>query len=210
MIEHIHRVALTTVTLRFALLEDSNNVLQEMGLDAEGVKEMLAFLRNRNKTDSLEALLDKPFEAKPQIAPKNPTRFSDGTNKVFYSALEPETAEAEVVGGYVKYAFGNGAVARTAYYRRFACKFQGEVKDLRPHLAEMPCLTHDDYADCNRIGVEAVHEGLDGLLSPSARKPEGTCLPVFTRKTLSDPLDKGYFGFKFDPSTGTVSVVAGQ
>ena len=184
-------------------------VLQDMGLDTEDAKEMLTLLQGRNKVDSLESLLDKPFEAKPQLVPE-PTRFSDGTTRVFYSAIKTETAEAEVFHWYVKYALGKAGEERTAYYRRFACNFQGEVKDLRPYLATMPCLTQEDHSDCNRIGVEAVSEGLDGLLSPSARKPEGTCLPVFKRKALSNPQDKGYFGFKFDPSTGSISVVADQ
>ena len=179
-----------------------------MGIAPENTEEMLAFLRDRNKADSLESLLDKPFEPKSQLASK-PTRFSDGAIRVFYSALEPETAEAEVFA-YVNYALNNAVDERTAYYRRFACNFQGNVKGLRPHLAAMPYLIQDEtigYPHCNRIGAEAVSEGLDGLLTPSARKPEGTCLPVFNREALSNPQSQGFVAFKFDPASGKISAV---
>ena len=180
-------------------------------MDPENVEEMLIFLRDRNKTDSLESLLDKPFEPKPQLAPE-PTRFSDGSMRVFYSALEPETAEAEVFVWYMKYALNNAGEERTAHYRRFACDFQGGVKDLRPHLAALPCLIQDEaagYPDCNRIGIEAVSEGLDGLLTPSARKIKGTCLPVFRRAALSNPQHQDFVAFRFDPSSGKISILAG-
>ena len=180
-------------------------------MDPENAEEMLVFLHDRNKTDSLETLLDKPFESKPQLVPKQ-TRFSNGAIRIFYSALEPETVEAEVFAWYAKYALNNAGKERTAYYRRFTCDFQGDIKDLRPHLAAMPCLIQDEaagYPDCNRIGTEAVSEGLDGLLTPSARKHEGTCLPVFRREALSNPQSQDFVAFKFDPSSGKISVLAG-
>ena len=180
-------------------------------MDPENAEEMLVFLRDRKKTDSMESLLDKPFEPKPQLALK-PTRFSDGTIRVFYSALEPETAEAEVFVWYAKYALNNAREERTVYYRRFACDFQGDIKDLRPHLETLPCLIQDEadgYPDCNRIGTEASSEGLDGVLTSSARRLKGTCLPVFRREALSNPENHGLVAFKFDPSSGKTSILAG-
>ena len=208
MIEHTKRELFGSTTFRYASQEENKNVLQEMGVAPESTEEMLAFLRDRNKADSLESLLDKPFEPKFQLAPK-PTRFSDSTIRVFYSALESETAEAEASAGYMKFALDNAGEERVAFYRRFACDFQGDIKDLRPYLAAMPYLVQDEaegYPDCNRIGAEAVSEGLDGLLTPSARKPEGTCLPVFSRESLSNPQSQGFVAFKFDPASGKISV----
>lgn len=210
MIEHINRELFGSITFRYASQEENKKVLQEMGMDPENTEDMLVFLRDRDKNDSLESLLDKPFEPKSQLADQS--RFSDGMLRVFYSALEPETAQAEVSAWYVNYALNKAGEGRIAYYRLFSCDFQGTVKDMRPHLAEIPCLIQDKangYPDCNRIGAEAVSEGLDGLLTPSARKPEGTCLPVFRRDALSNPQGKNFVAFKFDPSSGKISVVAG-
>ena len=131
MIEHIKRESFGSTTFRYAFQEENKKVLQEMEIAPENTEEMLAFLRDRNKADSLESLLDKPFEPKSQLAPK--TRFSDNTFRVFYSALESETAEAEASAGYMKFALDNAGVERVAFYRRFACDFQGDIKDLRPY-----------------------------------------------------------------------------
>ena len=62
--------------------------------------------------------------------------------------------------------------------------------------AEWPKLTHDhDYELCNRLGAEAVAMKpmkLDGLLAPSARKKDGTNVPVFTRKAIHNPRGNGW------------------
>ncbi|HTJ53923.1 MAG TPA: RES family NAD+ phosphorylase [Nitrosospira sp.] len=233
MIKHIERESFSRTTFRYASQEEDRNILQEMGMDPENVEEILFFLDARDKTSSLKSLLDKPFELKSQLAPKplrfsddtirpaivltvpglpRPTRFSDGTIPVFYSALEPETAEVETFAWYAKYALRNASQERTAYYQRIACDFQGDVKDLRPHLQTLPCLIQDEaegYPDCNRIGIEAFGEGIYGLLTPSARKLEGTCLPVFRREALSNPQSQALVAFKFDPSSGKTSILAG-
>jgi hypothetical protein len=211
VIKHIERESFSRTTFRYASQEEDKNILQEMGMDPGNAEEMLVFLNARNKAGSLKSLLDKPFELKSQLAPK-PTRFSDGTIRVFYSALEPETAEAEVFVWYAKYALNNAREERTAYYRRFACDFQGDIKNLRLHLETLPCLVQDEvdgYPDCNRIGIEAAGEGLDGLLTPSARKLKGTCLPVFRREALSNPQNLDLIAFKFHPSSGKTSILAG-
>jgi hypothetical protein len=211
VIKHIERESFSRATFRYASQEEDRNILQEMGMDPENAEEMLVFLLARNKTGSLKSLLDKPFELKFQLAPE-PTRFSDGTIPVFYSALEPETAEVETFAWYAKYALRNASQERTAYYQRIACDFQGDVKDLRPHLQTLPCLIQDEaegYPDCNRIGIEAFGEGIYGLLTPSARKLEGTCLPVFRREALSNPQSQALVAFKFDPSSGKTSILAG-
>ena len=73
---------------------------------------------------------------------------------------------------------------------RFACDFDGCVKDLRPKKDEWPQLTYDtDYRFCNELGSEAVRTGLDGLMAPSVRQVEGTNIPVFERSAISNLRD---------------------
>ncbi len=207
MIEDIPKEFFHSITFRYASQEDNIKVLSEMGLQPETVGEMLAFLRDRHKEDSLNSLLDKPFEAKPQLIPR-PTRFSDGPTRVFYSALEVGTAEIEAHDWYLNHAFANARERRTVYYISFSCDYAGHTKDLRPYVATLPCLLQDEesgYPDCHRIAAEAVRDGLHGLLTPSARKPSGTCLPVFRREALSNPRKHEWVAFRFDPETGLVS-----
>ena len=80
-----------------------------------------------------------------------------------------------------------------------------------PATLRRPCqgrpagLTHDgDYQFCNRLGAEAKTAGLDGLLAPSARRADGTNVPVFARRAISNPAYPALVAVAYDPSTGEV------
>ena len=102
-----------------------------MGLEADDIDGILEFLGERRDSSDAERLLDAPFAAKPLLTARRitATRFSDGTRRVFYSALEPETAESEVVHWYAAAALGH--TGRVAYYNRLRCRFRGSAFDLR-------------------------------------------------------------------------------
>ncbi|MEK6657699.1 MAG: RES family NAD+ phosphorylase [Nitrospirota bacterium] len=177
-----------------------------MGLTTEAVAEIIGLLRERQEIESLEALLDKPFNPKLQLEKQRiVSRYSDGSIRVFYGALERETAEAEVKHHIRKYLTPQHATKpRTVYYLGFACDFVGNSKDLREKYSEWPWLTHDtdsSISKCHNIAREAVQEGLDGLLAPSARRNNGTCLPVFKRTAISNPESTEFVAFTFDPTT---------
>ena len=157
--------------------------------------------------DTLEELCDAPFRPKPRLRKlDHATRFSDGSHPVFYSSLEAETAETEIRHLLTTFA-AKPARPRTFYYSRFACDFDGAAKDLRPKEAQWPKLVHDnDYRFCNRLGAEAVRLGLDGLLTPSARRKTGTNLPVFARSAISNPGDSVGMAITYDPASGNVSL----
>jgi len=182
---------------------DDLDFLRSQGLDREGINEILGILRGRGVV-SLDAVLDGPFTR------KGGGRYSNGDFSVFYSALEPETARVEVVFWYGRRAFGDGTKSRTAYYDHVQCDFEGLAKDLRGKRKEWPLLVSGDtrrsYPFCNRLGAEAVAEGLDGLYAPSARQDSGTCVPVFRRVALSNPTILESAAFAFDPSSGGVSI----
>ena len=203
---------ITTELLRFdvfRLASQQRNVdfLRAQGFDDESVDEMLDLLKARGISDKPEDLCDGPFRPKPRLQKVgHRTRFSDGTFPVFYSALEPETADAEVRHWFRNIA-GKPTKPRTAYYSRFSCDFEGSIKDLRPMHAEWPNLTHDsDYRFCNSLGSEAVASRLDGLLTPSARNPNGTNVPVFQRRAVSNPLVHALVAVTLDPPSGVAEL----
>lgn len=203
MLEKLPNKSLQKRAFRYANQQNEVDFLQSMGLGAEAVAEITELLRDRQEIDSLEMLLDKPFKPKLQLEKqKLVTRYSDGSIRVFYSALERETAEAEVKHHTRKYLTHHATKPRTVYFLRFVCDFNGSGKDLRIKHNDWPWLTHDsDYSKCNDIAREAVEEGLDGLLAPSARRNNGTCLPVFKRTAISNPTSEDVVSFTFDPST---------
>ena len=117
------------------------------------------------------------------IAPKKQfrSRFTNGEFKVFYTAFELKTAEAEIRHHLPARAAGN--TRPTPYhYSGSRMVFTGLAKDLRPLASAWPKLIYtSDYSFCNSLGVEAVELKLDALVVPSVRQLGGTNLPVFRR-----------------------------
>ncbi|MYD60515.1 MAG: RES family NAD+ phosphorylase [Gemmatimonadetes bacterium] len=189
---------------RLANLIRDDEFLAELGLDALGELELKELLVAAGYETSLEELCDAAFRTKCRL--RRATRYSDGSYPVFYSALDPETAEAEVAHWFSKDFGGRPQGQRSAYYQRFTCLFEGEEKDLRDKQSEWPELVHNsDYTFCHRIGAEAVQLGLDGLVVPSARRENGSNQPVFRRRAISDPKTQGLVKITFDAKTGEIA-----
>ena len=205
LLESVSTESLRTDAFRFASQRRAADFLRSEGFDGESANEILELLKSRGISDTLEELCDGPFQSKRRLHKEGyRTRFSDGSFPVFYSALEPETAAAEIKFGFVKFA-GTPTRPRTAYYSRFSYRFDGSIKDLRLKQADWPDLTQDNcYRFCNSLGAEAVDAQLDGLVTPSARTSDGTNLPVFRRGAISNPVVHGLVAVTLDPSTGEV------
>ena len=191
---------------RFANQRQYAALFREQGFDEESVYEMFELLASRGISDNPEELCDEPFRLTQLQQDKISSRFSDGSFPVFYSSLEPETAEAEARVLFLKNV-SKPNQPRTAYYSRISCRFDGSIKDLRPMHEEWPNLTHDsDYRFCNDLGAEAEAADLDGLLTPSARRPNGTNLPVFRRRAISNPVVHALVAMTLDPSSGEITI----
>jgi hypothetical protein len=205
LLESIPTESLQTDLFRLAPHQHAAEFLRSEGYEDQAVDEMLELLKSRGVSEGTEDLLDGPFRPKPQLQKaRHRTRFSDSSFPVFYASLEPETVEAEVKYWFLKNVAGP-AKPRTAYYSRLSAQFEGSIKDLRPALPGWPELTHDsDYSFCNRLGNEARSLGLDGLVAPSARKRNGTNLPVFARRALSNPVVHAVVAMTLDRSSGEV------
>ena len=192
---------------RLDLLRD-DQFLAGLELDALGEQELKELLVAAGYETSPEELCDAPFRPKRRL--KRKTRYSDGSYLVFYSALDPTTAEAEVAHWFRKDFGGRPQGQRSAYYQCFTCLFEGEEKDLRGKQSEWPDLVHDsDYTFCNRIGAEAVRLELDGLVVPSARQENGSNLPVFKRSAIRDPETQSLVKITLDPQTGKTATASG-
>ncbi len=206
MLESIATESLLTEVFRLATPKQDVDFLREQGFDDKSVYEMFDLLVSRGISDNPEELCDSPFRPTQLQQDRIPSRFSDGSFPIFYSSLEPETAEAERKYWFQIFA-GKPTKHRTAYYTRFSCRFDGSIKDLWPMHANWPDLTHDsDYGFCNALGTEVMAAGLDGLLTPSARRPNGTNLPVFRRRAISDPKVHALVAMTLDPSSGEVAL----
>ena len=177
----------------------SGDFAKSLGLDEQSTEELRQIIAAAGYRAGLNELLDSPFRRKPERS-----RFSDGSFPVFYSSLDTETAEAESRYQLPRY-MGRPEHDRTMFFRRFSCRFEGVEKDLRPKIGEWPDLVHSsDYTFCNRLGQEAQISEIDGILAPSARRSEGTNLPVFRRRALRDPEEGDLVSLTLNIETGEV------
>lgn len=191
MLSNIPKIQVSETVWRYASAKNDVETLTDMGFDIGELTDILEFLRDNKMLSSPDDLLDNPFRRK--ITSKGaPSRYSDGSLSVFYSAIEPETAADEI-----SYHGKNFFSDKRVYYNLFYCSFNGEVKDLRLKRNDWPMLIDDNYAFCNRVAVAAIEDQLDGLLVPSARNNSGTCSPVFNRHALSKAIIKDIVSFDF-------------
>ncbi|MCY4277273.1 MAG: RES family NAD+ phosphorylase [Gammaproteobacteria bacterium] len=188
---------------RFDRRRDLERLFEQTELDQLGRREITELLQSSGYGSLRDQqLLDIPFKRKRKS--KHLTRFSDGSFPVLYGSLECKTAMAEVKHWLLK-RIGEPTTVRTFFYQRFRYRFEGTVKDLRPKLSDWPELVHDsDYVFCNRIGAEASRIRLDGLVTFSARRPQGSNQPVFTRASVSQPELQMVVAMTYDPADQTV------
>ena len=203
MLDGFPRVGRSRRLFRMASIEEDDRFIAELGLDGEGRGELLGLLADAGAGRDLDELLDGPFRPRPK---RFASRFSDGSFPVLYTSLEAETAKAEFAH-HLPSRMGNPRVPRVVYCSLFSCAFEGVEIDLRPMVGDWPDLVHDtDYAFCNRVGAEAKRLQLDGLVTRSVRRPEGSNLPVFSRKAVGRPSPEGGLAVEYDPGSRKVSV----
>lgn len=208
MIEDVATERLDSRTVRLASQAGDEETLRAQGLSDRFLAEMLDFIRAGGRADDPNEFLDRPFAPKPQYL-REQTRFSDGALPVFYSALEAETARAEMrFHTALRILLGDRTKNRVAFFRQIECDFGGLVRNLLPEVVRLPFLIEGKetgaYDRCNEIAAEARGAGLDGLITPSARRPNGTCLPVFNRQALSRPVLGEWIAFRVDADTGEI------
>jgi len=209
VIESIPTEHFEDVTYRYLQEDRTRETLREMELDTDGVHEMAAAAGMLDSTAAHGLILDTAFVTRAG-PPAKQSRFSDGTIRVFYSALEPQTAAQEAFEWNMNLVVSGAPGPREAFFMLTAWQFAGEIKDLRPHRAVMLFLTQRDSAStakCNEIGAEAATSNLDGLLSPSVAIKPGTCLPVFQRRALPRLEYQRLEKFTLDPTSGVLGVV---
>ncbi len=144
-----------------------------------------------------------PFEADRSVA----SRFGDGTNRVWYGALDEDTALAETCYHQIQMLRQVEGIDRvvTRYRKVWQVQATGLFMDLREKLTLCPELIGDDYALPQSIGKRLAHEGLPGVLYPSARWL-GDCLATFRASPLSQPVQLYDLTYHIDPAAGCVDV----
>jgi len=119
------------------------------------------------------------------------SRFNGVGRGAWYAAFELKTAEAEV-------AFHKSEELRevlwgepeTFVFEDFLADFRAEFHDLRGKSGNPDALNPESYVGSQELARGLLAAGSAGLVYPSVRRPEGTCLACF-RPALVHHVRKG-------------------
>ncbi len=155
--------------------------LTQMGVEAED------FAANRDFFGSLDidpaGYVEWVFDKHGQAGMQKPTRFTDGSIPVLYTASEAATAFAE------KAQWLSPLPSMSYFQQLVRVDVHGATKDLRTINPQPACLTAEAatgaYAACFEVTKEAIAEGLEGFHTPSARMHGGSCTPILNRAAVT-------------------------
>lgn len=169
--------------------------LRELGVDESDFKASIEFYAASEP--SPEGYLSWLFDDLGQSR-SPPTRFTSGAFAVLYTALEVETAVAEIASHLDQPADGSAM-----YFRLLDIGYEGETLDVRARNVELPFLTKPDsssYQECTMFAEEAMNAQVDAICTTSARRQEGACLPIFRRSAITKLTPATHLRFNFDES----------
>lgn len=136
------------------------------------------------------------------------TRYSDGRYPAWYGSMSAETTLWETGYHALKAELAVEGVSPQVYRERavYRVHCRGLLIDISGKAAEYPYLISNDYGECQSVGQRVHQEGHPGLLSPSARHPNGVNVVAFRKTILQYPRLSFYLSYLIDTRTRTIQV----
>jgi RES domain len=182
--------------LRLASLprERIEAVLLKRNISPESIPEVRAALGVANVPLNAEEAVSYSFR-EPSVG-----RFGDGTFGVFYSARTEPTCIAEISYHHRRQLAEqrSGAFPHDRYYNLISCDFAGNTLTLLGAEAKYRDLvspTDAGYPFCQRLAKAAIGQGVDAFYTRSARDRNGTCVPIFNQKSITNAQSLARFRF---------------
>ncbi|MDQ1921219.1 RES family NAD+ phosphorylase [Massilia pseudoviolaceinigra] len=118
------------------------------------------------------------------------SRFNDGERGAWYCAFEAETALAEITFHKTVEYQEIGRFDDSVTYQALIADFTSTFHDIRGVDAFARYLDPTSYIDSQDLATQLLESGSMGVIYPSVRHPEGTCLACF-RPALVGNVRKG-------------------
>lgn len=137
------------------------------------------------------------------------SRFNGADRGAWYSAYEVETAQTEV--GWRK----SVELAEIDWpdesitYDDYLADFGGAFHDIRQDAQYVECLDPDSYVASQSLAAELLREGSPGLIYPSVRHSDGTCLVCFRPALVGNVRKSARYRFSWSGSEGPEIVLEG-
>ncbi|MFP5393547.1 MAG: RES family NAD+ phosphorylase [Gammaproteobacteria bacterium] len=118
------------------------------------------------------------------------SRFNDGERGAWYCAFEVETSLAEITFHKTVEYMEIDRFDDSVTYQTLLADFTSEFHDLRGQPGFASVLDPTSYIESQKLADELLDAGSMGIIYPSVRRPEGTCLACF-RPALVGNVRKG-------------------
>ncbi len=127
-----------------------------------------------------------------------PSRYTDGSYRVLYTATKPEVAKAERFFWLIKWFRASGKREAEDFFI-YSCSAEGNCINFTRNWKKSKNLVHpSNYRYCRSIGDRSRRSGADFLIVPSARKLGGCCVPIFTRASAKVGAGSASFNVYWD------------
>jgi hypothetical protein len=197
MIEKFGREQRTQDVLRLASLPKIDVLLLRRGIAVESIEEIKTALA------SLNFVMDASEAVRAAFREPRWGRFSNSHLPAFYAAIEESTCIAEISHHHARQLAeqSSGAFPYDRYYDLICVNFSGLTLLLlgeEQNHPELVSATEAGYPFCQNLAKEATADGIDALVTRSARALDGTCVPIFSEATLQNAGTESRFRFYAD------------
>jgi RES domain-containing protein len=107
------------------------------------------------------------------------SRFNGPDRGAWYAAFELRTSQAEVAFHKTVQLAEINRFEDEVTYDDYLADFNAEFHDLREAAGFASCLAPNSYVDSQWLAERLLAEGSLGVVYPSVRKPQGTCVACF-------------------------------
>ena len=128
------------------------------------------------------------------------SRFADGSYGAYYAALEIETALAETIHHFERFARDSGDPPRSEDMRVLVGAFDAEVEDLTAEAAPRRArlLDPNDYSVSQGWARRLRDKGANGIFYPSVRRAGGACVVAFWPDVPAIPIQERHLQYHWD------------
>ncbi|MGI8785204.1 MAG: RES family NAD+ phosphorylase [Acidobacteriota bacterium] len=139
------------------------------------------------------------------------SRFNGPERGAWYAAFELETAQAEIAFHKAQELQEiNWNEPETFTFDDYLADFRAEFHDIRGDAAQADCLGPNSYAASQRLARGLLASGSSGIVYPSVRRPNGTCIACFRPALVTNVRQEQKVTLTFrDPTSPPVIHVLG-
>ena len=137
-------------------------------------------------------------------------RFNGPERGAWYTAFELKTAQAEVAFHKTVHLAEISRFEDEVTFDDYLSDFSGEFHDLRRQSAFRVCLDPDSYVQSQALAERLQVAGSLGVVYPSVRRQEGTCLACFRPTLVGNVRKAATYRFRWSGSPTPTIAIAGH